>query len=204
MRAKSEGSKGAASGALAAALRRYRAEWKAALARRDYPATRTILGTALSAVAEAASGELEAETRALHELLALDRRLQDIADGEGRLRMPAPGLAFATPVTRRFGASWDRAMGGADYPGASRVLRQAIAALSRRMARRTRAQQSLIDRLRRLQRTPLELQSMPARCALCGGTDHPGVDSGRLFICSECVQKASEILAEAGALRLTR
>jgi hypothetical protein len=60
---------------MAATLRRYRAEWQAALARRDYAATRTILAAAVSAVSKEASADLDTETRALHELLALDRRL---------------------------------------------------------------------------------------------------------------------------------
>lgn len=90
--------------------------------------------------------------------------------------MPPASRAFATPVTRRFRGPWDRAIDS-----------------------RTRSQQSLIDRLKRLQRAPLGFQSTPERCALCGGTQHPGIDSGRLFICSDCIQKAAEILAEAGA-----
>src|SRR5437867_5649576 len=189
---------------MAATLRRYRAEWQSALARRDYASTRTILGAALSAVSGEASAELDTETRALHRLLALDRRVQDIADGGAPARVPPIGQAFAIPSTKRFRGSWDRAVEEADYVGASKVLRQAISALSRRVVQRTRAQQAVISRLRTLQRTPLEFSPAPARCAFCGGTNHPGVDSGRLFICAECIEKACEILAETAGRRNAR
>src|SRR5262245_39047670 len=181
---------------MAATLRRYRAEWRTALARRDYATTRTILGAALSAVSEEASADLDTETRALNELLALDRRLEDIRDGQAPARFPPTRQAFATPLTRRFGRLWDRAIQGENQVVASKVLRRAIAALSSHMARRARAQQVLIDRLRRLQRTPLKFRQVPARCAFCGGVKQPGVDSGRLFMCMECVQQAYDILAD--------
>jgi hypothetical protein len=184
--------------AVAATLRRYHAEWQAALARRDYARTRTILGDALTAVSTQANAQLDSETRALHELLALDRRLQGIADGEAPARLPLVKHAFAIAPTRRFRGPWERAIDAADYVGASRVLRRCLAILSRRMAEQTRTQQLLIARLKRLQRTPLRFSHEPARCALCGGDRLPGVDSGRLFVCRECVQKASEILADAG------
>ena len=187
----------------AATLRRYRAEWQAALARRDYAATRAILGTALDVVSKEASAKLETEVRALHDLLALERRLQAIADGV-RARFPAPGPAFAVPSTKRFRGPWGRAIEGADYVAASKVLRGAIAAISRRMASQSRSQQALITQLRRLQRAPLKFSAVPARCALCGGADHPGIDSGTLFICAECIQKASEILAETAGPHDTR
>ena len=189
---------------MAATLRRYRAEWQSALARRDYASTRAILGAALSAVSEEASVELDTETRALHELLALDRRVQDITDGEVRARLRPAGHAFAIPSTKRFRGWWDRAVEEADYAGASKVLRQAIAAVSRRVVERTRAQQAVISRLRTLQRTPLVFSPAPARCAFCGGTNHPGVDSGKLFICAECIEKACETLAETAGRRNAR
>jgi hypothetical protein len=85
---------------------------------------------------------------------------------------------------------------GADYVGAHKVLRRAIDALSRQMAKQARSQNVLIARLRRLQRTPLELSPVPARCALCGGTTQPGIDSGRLFVCTECIQQAHAILED--------
>ena len=182
--------------ATAATLRRYRAQWRAALARRDYATTRSIISTALDTVSKAASAKLDTDVRALHGLLALERRLQDIADGEVPARLPAAGHAFAVPSTKRFHGPWGRAVEAADYVAASKVLRTAIAAISRRMASRARSQQALINQLRRLQRAPLEFSAVPARCALCGGTDHPGIDSGTLFICAECIQKAAEILAE--------
>jgi hypothetical protein len=172
--------------ATAATLRRYRAEWRAALARRDYATTRRIIGTAL-------------DVRALHGLLALERRLQEVADGHLHGRLPPAGHAFAVPSTKRFGRPWSQAVEAADHAAASKVLRAAIAAISRRLATHTRSQEALINQLRRLQRAPLAFSSAPARCALCGGADHPGVDSGTLFICAECIQKASEILAEATA-----
>jgi hypothetical protein len=150
----------------------------------------------MAAVSREVSADLDIETRALHELLALDRRLQGITDGEMPARMPPARRAFAIPSTRRFLGPWDRSIYTSDYVGASKVLRRAIAVLSRQMAKRTRSQQALINRLRRLQRTPLQFSPVPARCAFCGGTDHPGIDSGRLFICTECIQKAYEILAE--------
>jgi hypothetical protein len=180
----------------AATLRRYRAEWQAALARRDFAMTRTILDAALSAVAREATQDLDSETRALHELLALDRRLESIGEGAAPARLPPAKHAFAEPSTRRFRDTWHRAIEEADYVRASRVLRGAMAALSRQLVRRTRSQQALISRLKGLQRTPLEFSPVPTRCALCGGTSHPGVDSGRLFVCTDCIQKASEILAE--------
>jgi hypothetical protein len=191
--------------ATAGILRRYRAEWRAALARRDYATTRSILHTALNAVSRESSAEIETDVRALHSLLALERRLQGIVEGELPVRLPPVGHAFAVPSTARFRELWDRAVEAADYVAASTVLRGAIAAISRRMASHTRSQQALIDQLRRLQRAPLKFKVVPARCALCGGSDHPGVDSGTLFICADCVQKASEILAEAvsGARRGT-
>jgi hypothetical protein len=176
--------------AIAATLRRYRAEWQAALARRDYATTRTILGAALSAVSEEASANLNAETRALNELLALGRRVQDIADGEAPVRFPPSRQAFATPSTRRFRRLWDRAIEGKNHVVASKVLQRAIAALSGQIATRARSQQVLIDRLRRLQRTPLQFSLAPARCAFCGGAQQPGVDSGGLFICMECIQSS--------------
>jgi hypothetical protein len=181
---------------MAATLRRYRAEWQAALARRDYATTRAILGAAVSAVAKEASAGLEAETRALHELLALDRRLEDVADRERPARLPLARHAFAIPETKRFRRPWDQAIEGADYVGASKVLRRAIATLSRQMARQARSQQVLIARLKRLQRTPLEFSPVPARCALCGGATQPGIDSGRLFICTECIHQAHGILGD--------
>jgi hypothetical protein len=186
---------------MAAILRRYRAEWRAALARRDYATTRTILGAAVSAVSQEASAALDTETRALHELLALDRRLQDVADGHVPPRLPPVRHAFAIPSTKRFRQPWDRALVAADHVGASKVLRRAIAILSRQMAKQARSQQALIGRLRRLQRAPLEFSPVPARCAFCGGVDQPGVDSGRLFICTECVQQAHGILGEVGKRR---
>ena len=184
--------------ATAAALRRYRAEWRAAIARRDYAATRSILGAALSAVSEEGRADLDVETQALNELLALERRLQDIIAGEVRARVPPVRQAFAVPSTRRFRGTWDRAIAGVDYEGAARILRQAIAALSRRIAKRANARQALVKRLKRLQRAPLEFNPTPTRCAFCGGTNHPGVDSGKLFVCTECIEKACEILDEAG------
>jgi hypothetical protein len=190
--------------ATAATLRRYRAEWQAALARRDYAATRTILGAALDAVSKEASASIESEVRALHALLALERRLQDIADGQVRARLPPDDHAFAVPSTRSFRGPWVRAIEGADYVAASKVVRGAIAAISRRMASHARSQQALINQLRRLQRAPLRFSSAPARCALCGGADHPGIDSGTLFICADCIQKAAEILAERGPLHGAR
>lgn len=190
--------------ATAATLRRYRAEWKAALARRDYAATRAILGTALDAVSKEASAKLEAEVRALHALLALERRLDAIADGESPARLPPVGPAFSVPSTARFRDEWSRAVEHRDHAAASKVLRAAIAAISRRMASQARSQRELIGQLRRLQRTPLRLCSAPERCALCAGTQLPGIDSGTLFVCSECIHKASEILAEAGGLRRSR
>jgi hypothetical protein len=183
---------------MAATLRRYRAEWQAALARRDYAATRTILAAAVSAVSKEASADLDTETRALHELLALDRRLEDVADSVVPPRLPPVSHAFATAATRRFRGPWDRAIEGADYVGALKVLRRAIGALSRQMAKQTRSQQVLIARLRRLQRTPLEFSLVPARCAFCGGTTQPGIDSGRLFVCTECIQQAYGILGDVG------
>jgi hypothetical protein len=183
--------------ARAAALRRYRAEWRAALARRDYATTRTVLGAALSAVSKEASADLDTETRGLNDLLALERRLQDISDGEAPVRFPPARRAFETPSTRPFRQPWDLAIDTADYRGASRLLRRAIAALSRQMAKRARSQALLIDRLRRLQRTPLQFRALPERCALCGGTKQPGVDSGRLFICIECIEQAYDILADS-------
>jgi hypothetical protein len=66
------------------------------------------------------------------------------------------------------------------------------------MAKQTRSQQVLIARLRRLQRTPLEFSLVPARCAFCGGTTQPGIDSGRLFVCTECIQQAYGILGDVG------
>jgi hypothetical protein len=183
---------------VASTLRQYRAEWQAALARRDYARTRSILGEAMSAVSAQSSARLDAETRALNELLALERRLQRIVDGDAPARLPAVKHAFAAPPTRRFRGPWERALAAADAAGAARVVRRCLAALSRRMAAQTRSQQALIARLERLQRTPLRLHPAPARCALCGGDREPGVDSGRLFVCGECVLKAAEILAEAG------
>jgi hypothetical protein len=184
--------------AIAATLRRYRAEWQAALARRDYATTRTILDAAVSAVSKEASAELDTETRALHELLALDRRLEDMASRAVTARLPTANYAFETAATRRFRQPWDRAIGAADQDGAHKVLRRAIEAISRQVARQARSQNALIARLRRLQRTPLEFSSVPARCALCGGTTEPGIDSGRLFVCTECIQQAYSILAEVG------
>jgi hypothetical protein len=185
--------------ATAATLRRYRAEWRAALARRDYATTRRIIGTALDAVSQDASAHAKPDVRALHGLLALERRLQEVADGHLHGRLPPAGHAFAVPSTKRFGRPWSQAVEAADHAAASKVLRAAIAAISRRLATHTRSQEALINQLRRLQRAPLAFSSAPARCALCGGADHPGVDSGTLFICAECIQKASEILAEATA-----
>jgi hypothetical protein len=184
---------------MAATLRRYRAEWQAALARRDYATTRTILDAAVSAVSKEASAELDTETRALHELLALDRRLEDVANQAVPARLPTANHAFATVATRRFRQPWDRAIGAADHAGALKVLRRALEALSRQMAKQARSQNVLIARLRRLQRTPLEFSPIPARCALCGGTTQPGIDSGRLFVCTECIQQAHSILGDVGA-----
>lgn len=183
--------------ATAATLRRYRAEWRAALARRDYATTRNILGTALDVVSREASASLDTDVRALHGLLALERRLQDASVGEAPARFPAAVHAFSVPATKKFLGPWERAVDEQDYVAASNVLRGAIAAISRRMAGHTRSQQAVIDQLRRLQRAPLRFSPVPARCALCGGADRPGIDSGTLFICAECIQKASEILAEA-------
>jgi hypothetical protein len=183
--------------ATAATLRRYRAEWRGALARRDYAATRTILGTALDAVSQEASARLAIDVRALHGLLALERRLQDISEGEAPARFPPAVHAFSVPATKRFREPWGRAVEETDYVTASKVLRSALAAISRRMAGHTRSQQALIGQLRRLQRAPLKLSSAPARCALCGCVDHRGIDSGTLFVCAQCIQRASEILAEA-------
>jgi hypothetical protein len=184
--------------ATAATLRRYRAEWQAALARRDYATTRTILGAAVAAVSKEASADLDTETRALHELLALDRRLEDVADSVVPPRLPSVSHAFETVATRRFRRPWEQALEGADYNGALKVLRRAIGALSRRMAKQARSQQVLIARLRRLQRTPLEFSFVPARCAFCGGTTQPGIDSGRLFVCTECIHQAYSILGDVG------
>ena len=183
---------------MASTLRQYHAEWQAALARRDYARTRAILGEAMAAVSAQSSARLEVETRALHELLALERRLQVVADGDAPARLPAVTHAFAAASTRRFRGPWERALAAADHAGAARVLRRGLAVLSRRMADETRSQQALIARLQRLQRTPLKLHPAPARCALCGGDREPGVDSGRLFVCAECVRNAAEILAAAG------
>jgi hypothetical protein len=83
-----------------------------------------------------------------------------------------------------------------DHLAALKVIRQAIGALSRHMAKQARAQHMLIARLRRLQRTPLEYSPTPARCALCGGTTRAGIDSGRLFVCIECVRQAHDIVAD--------
>jgi hypothetical protein len=182
--------------AIAATLRRYRAEWQAALARRDYAKTRAILDAAVSAVAKEASADLDAETRALHELLALERRLEDVASRAIPAKLPAATDAFKTATTRRFRGPWDRSLKAADPAAALKVVRQAIGALSRHMAKQARAQQMLIARLRRLQRTPLEYSPTPARCALCGGTTRPGIDTGRLFVCTECVRQAHDILAD--------
>jgi len=182
--------------AMAATLRRYRSEWQAALARRDYAATRTILDAAVSAVSREASADLDTETRALHELLALDRRLEDVANRAVPPKLPPASHAFATATTRRFRQPWDRAVDGADFAGAHKVLRRAIDALSRQMAKQARSQHALVARLRRLQRTPLEFSPVPARCALCGGTTQPGIDSGRLFVCTECIQQAHDILED--------
>lgn len=180
----------------AATLRRYRTEWQAALAERDFAKTRTILGAALSAVAREATGDLDKETHALHELLALDRRIEAIVEDEAPARLPPARRAFALPSTKPFRESWHRAIDAADYRAASTVLRGAIVALSAQLANRARSQQTLISRLKRLQRTPLEFAPAASRCSFCGGTSHPGVDSGRLFICTDCIQKAGEILAE--------
>ncbi len=190
--------------AVASTLRRYHAEWQAALARRDYAKTRAILGEAMAAVSAQSSARLDAETRALHELLALERRLQGMADGDAPPRLPAVKHAFAAAPTRRFSGPWQRALAASDYVGAARVLRRCLAILSRRMADETRSQQALIARLQRLQRTPLQFRAAPARCALCGGDRESGVDSGRLFVCAECVRKAAEILADAGRDREER
>lgn len=182
--------------AMAATLRRYRAEWRAALARRDYATTRTILDAAVYAVSKEASADLDGETRALHELLALERRLEDVASRAIPAKLPPANDAFKTATTRRFRAPWDRAMNAAKHAAALKVIRQAIGALSRHMAREARAQHMLIARLRRLQRTPLEYSPTPSRCALCGGTTRPGIDSGRLFVCTECVRQAHDIVAD--------
>jgi hypothetical protein len=182
--------------AIAATLRRYRAEWQAALARRDYATTRTILDAAVSAVSKEASADLDAETRALHELLALERRLEEVATRAVPAKLPPVTDAFKTATTRRFRGPWSRAMDAADHMAALKVIRQAIGALSRHMASQARAQHTLIARLRRLQRTPLEYSPTPARCALCGGTTRPGIDSGRLFVCTECVRQAHDIVAD--------
>jgi hypothetical protein len=180
----------------AATLRRYRAEWRAALARRDYSKTRTILVAALAAVSREAAEDVAAETAALHELLAVDRRLDAICAGEAPARLPPAKQAFAAPSTKRFHDAWLQAIDGADYILASRVVRDAIAALSRHFAKRTRSQQAVIARLKRLQHAPLEFSPAPRRCSFCRGTSQPGVDSGSLFICTDCIQKACEIVAE--------
>src|SRR5262249_54430855 len=133
---------------------------------------------------------------ALHELLVLDRRLEAIADAEAPARLPPSNVAFAVPSTEPFGAPWHAAVERADYPQASRILREAVAALSRHLLKRTRSQQAMIGRLKRLQRAPLSFSAVWTRCAFCGGTSQPGVDSGRLFICRECVRIAFSILAE--------
>jgi hypothetical protein len=183
-----------------ATLRRYRAEWQAALKRRDYVKTRKILGAALSVVSSEASEGLDRETRALQELLALDRRIQAITDGEAPARLPPARLAFSVPPTCGFRDPWHAAIEAADHHRAARVLAEAIAALSRQLVKRTRSQQALITRLRRLQRKPLVFNPVPGRCAFCGGTTHPGVDTGRIFMCRECVRMAYEILAEESAV----
>jgi len=170
--------------------------WHAALARRDYATTRTILDAAVSAVSKEASADLDAETRALHELLALERRLEDVASRVIPARLPPANDAFKTASTKRFRGPWDRALNAGDHAAALKVIRQAIGALSRHMAKQARAQHMLVARLRRLQRTPLEFSPTPARCALCGGTTRPGIDSGRLFVCTECVRQAHDILAD--------
>jgi len=180
----------------AATLRRYRAEWKAALARRDYAKTRTILDAALSAVSSESAEDLDTETGALHGLLALDRRLRAIVEGEAPARLPPAERAFSGPSTRRFLDPWLRAIAERDYVLASSVLRDAIAAASRQLSKRARSQQALISRLKRLQRTPLEYRAIPDRCACCGGTTQAGVDSGRLFMCADCIQQAHEIVTE--------
>src|SRR4029079_16594518 len=146
------------------------------------------------------------EVRALHALLALERRLQAVADGEGPARLPPLRPALSVPAATRFRGPWGRAVEERDYIGALKVLHGAVAAISRRMASQARSQRELIHQMRRLQRAPLRFSPELARCALCGGTQHPGIDSGTLFVCADCIHKASEILAEAarqGAKRAT-
>jgi hypothetical protein len=166
------------------------------LARRDYAKTRAILAEAMSTLSRETNEELDAEARALQELLALDRRLDAIMTGEAPTQPPAARLAFGAPSTSLFRDSWQAAVDAADYSSATRVVRDAIASVSRKLVNRTRSQQALIERLKRLQRTPLEFCPVPSRCALCGDTGQPGVDSGRLFVCVQCIVKANEILAE--------
>jgi hypothetical protein len=180
----------------AARLRRYRSEWQAALKRRDFIKTRKLAGAALSAVASQNSQDLARETQALHELLALDRRLQAIANGEAPARLPSARAAFTLPSTRELGLRWQSAVDAADFAQASRVVSGAVAALSRQLLERSRSQQALIRRLKHLQRKPLSFNPVPNRCAFCGGSDQTGVDSGSLFMCETCVRMAFALLAE--------
>jgi hypothetical protein len=181
---------------IAASLRRYRSEWRAALKKRDYMKTRKLAGAALSAVASQNSQDLAPETRALHELLALDRRLQAVANGEAPARLPRARAAFAVPPASEFSMRWQAAVDAADFAQASRIVSGAIAALSRQLLKRIRSQQALIRRLKHLQRKPLSFNPVPTRCAFCGGSDQPGVDSGHLFLCETCVRMAYAMLAE--------
>ena len=158
----------------------------------------------MAAVSKEASADLDIETRALHQLLALDRCVQGIRDGEAPRRTPTAKSAFAVASTRRFRGPWERAVLAVDYIGAADILRRAIAALSRRIAKRTRTQQALINRLQRLQRKPFEFSAAPSRCAFCSATNQAGIDSGLLFICAECVQQAYEIVVEARGGRSAR
>jgi hypothetical protein len=154
------------------------------------------VGAALAAVSKEAGAELDTQTRALHELLALDRRLEDVVARDVPARLPPARHAFGIPATKRFRGPWDQAIERRNHVGASRILRRAIASLYRQMAKQTRSQQLLIERLRRRLRTPLEFSPDPARCAFCGGTNQPGIDSGTLFMCTECVLQAYAILGD--------
>jgi hypothetical protein len=102
----------------------------------------------VSAVSKEASADLDAETRALHELLALERRLEEVATRAIRRSCRLVTDAFKTATTRRFRGPWSRAMDAADHMAALKVIRQAIGALSRHMASQARAQHTLIARLR--------------------------------------------------------
>jgi hypothetical protein len=167
----------------AATLRRYRAEWQAALAQRDYAKTRRILGVALSTISTDTLRDLDYDTRSLNALLALDRRLESIREGEAPMRMAFATEAFAASATTRFREAWREAVKTADCPRASKIVRDAIAAVSRALATRARSQQVLIARLKKLQRVPLRLSSSPSRCAFCGGISQPRLDPATYLLC---------------------